>query len=108
MTERTYLLRVLSEPTEDPITLTQQELDALLHAGLTLLIGSALEPETPLPPAQAADEDILEGLIDFAEISTSDGGPFLYRKHPLDQDTADKLLQLGFTSAIDNLMRRSK
>jgi hypothetical protein len=74
-TPHAYLLRIVSEPGEDPIPLTQADFNVLLDLGSRHV--------------RVTDDG---GTVDFATIETIDHGPFLYRDAPIaDGPMADLL-----------------
>lgn len=84
---RAYLFQVLSEPDEKPVLLSQRDLDMLVDVGANL-------PE--------ASED--DTLVDFAMIETSDGGPFLYHGHEVEEAEIVGYLQRGLTHLVAKVL----
>lgn len=95
MTDRTYLLAVTSEPTEEPVVITQDLFDNILDRGLRA---------TEALAATGAPEGPREADVDFAEITTSDEGPFLHHGQPQDETVIGPLFQLGFSDLLNDAL----
>ena len=89
---RRYFLDFLSAPDGDPLVLDQRDMDVLLDAA------------TESPAREQSN------LVDFALLSTSDGGPVLHRGDPISEETAEELVSqavsLALRAALDEGARR--
>lgn len=81
MVERTYVVKIVDEPDEQPITLSQAEMDMMLTLG--------------------SQQPVLDGRTrSFATVETADGEPFIHNGVPIDEDVAAEWLSRAFTAAV--------
>lgn len=87
--ETAYLIRVVSEPEEDPIKLTQYDFDLLIDIGKRM---------TPL------EEGV--STVEFATVETVNSNDFMYRGGVLDADEGASLLGRALAHIIREALDR--
>lgn len=91
MSDRTYYIKILSEPDEQPIEMTQDDLDVLLALSTTEAVSTYLTTR--------------ENLVEFASVSTSDDGPIRFRGHDLADAQAEAMVSTALARALTLALR---
>lgn len=98
-----YVLRIVEEPDEDGIMLTQADFDQLVTLGKT---ASVDQPDEAIQAGDATGEEVApEGasanMVPFATLETIDpAGTFIYLGQTIDEETAGTFCERGLTAAL--------
>lgn len=98
-----YVLRIIEEPEEDGIMLTQADFDQLVTLGKAASVkqpGEATQTDDA-PAEEIAPETTAANMVPFATLETIDpAGTFTYLGEAIDEATAGALCERGLSAAL--------